>query len=111
MCVGGGGKGGALRVCFCVRMKGDDDKSNSQALANTAWVFAIIGMHEPKLQAEIAAWMLEEGVLHNFTPQKLANAVWAFATLGVPNSRLDAAVLNYVTRDMEDSFFVSSLAL
>ena len=109
MCAGGGGKGGALRVCFCVRMKGDDDKSNSQGLANTA--FAIIGVHEPKLQAEIAAWMLEEGVLDNFTPQKLANTVWAFATLGVPNSRLDAAVLNYVTRDMEDSFFVSSLAL
>jgi hypothetical protein len=61
-----------------------------QAVANTVWAFATLGVQARELFAAVdgkVEWLVEEG-----SPQAVAITAWAFATLGVDAPLLFAAV-------------------
>jgi len=66
-----------------------------QAIANTAWACAKLGVESPKLFLQVekhAERLVREG-----NPQEIANTVWACATLGV-----DAPILiTFMEANME----------
>jgi hypothetical protein len=59
-------------------------------VANTAWACATLGLHSPKLFAEIekhSTWLVKEG-----NPQEVANTAWACTTLGLHSPKLFAKI-------------------
>jgi hypothetical protein len=61
-----------------------------QAVANTVWAFATLGVQARELFAAVdgkVEWLVEEG-----SPQAVAITAWAFATLGVEAETLFDAI-------------------
>lgn len=56
---------------------------SDQSLANMAWAFATLGIHDLPLLDAISAESIKK--LSEFGQQQLANLVWAYATLGYTN--------------------------
>jgi hypothetical protein len=75
-----------------MRLKGEWIVKNGdpQAVANTCWAFATLGVHAPSLFAAVDK--RGQRLVENGTPQGLSNVCWAFATLGVHAPSLFNAV-------------------
>ena len=75
--------------------------ANSQNVANTAWVFATLGVQNEALIAGLTERTLQEGFLSTFNPHNVANTAWAFAKLEIHNEALMAGLAD---RMLQESF-------
>ena len=70
---------------------------NEQAVANIAWAYATLSVHDPALMAALADRIVGAAFLQTFTPQEVTITAWAFASVGATPPALVEALVARVT--------------